>query len=174
MMMRSAMLFCLVGVAQGITKVTITTWADGTATGGIRQSAAGEDGLDHPGNIFVYDQKLWNENRTAVIGRNAGYCVTTDPGTPDWTDTDAPDLDDDVNENWGQCTWTLQFNSNSDYTPDSTITVAGREARSATSYIAVVGGTLDFVGATGQLMTTPMKINGDLYFQQVLTLYTRM
>ena len=77
-----------------------------------------------------------------VIGRNAGYCIRTDPGAPDFSGTDHPDLPDDPNNNYGQCTRTLSFKQQPGYS--GTITVSGREADAGTSMLSIIGGTGDF------------------------------
>jgi hypothetical protein len=147
---------------------TLITFADGRADGGIRQGADTEDGLDSPGDIFVFDQKLLAEDATTVIGRNAGYCIRTDPGAPDFSSTDHPTLPDDPNNNYGQCTWTLSFNKNSGYY--GSITVSGREADLGTSQVAIIGGTGNFSGATGVLISTPIPQggNGVLFYQELI------
>jgi hypothetical protein len=148
-------------------EIEILTFADGRSDGGIRQGAAGEDGLDSPGDVFVFDQKLLGADAKTPIGRNAGYCIRTDPGAPDFSGTDHPGLPDDPENNYGQCTWTLVFLPNSGYT--GSITVAGREADLGTSVVAIVGGTGDFTGATGVLSTTPIPEgkNGVLFRQEL-------
>jgi hypothetical protein len=148
--------------------LSFTTFADGRADGGIRQGADGEDGLDSPGDVFVFDQKLLGEDADTVIGRNAGYCIRTDPGAPDFSSTDHPTLPDDPNNNYGQCSWTLTFNENSRYS--GSLTVSGRESDSGSSTVPVIGGTGDFVGATGILVTTPVPQagNGVLFRQEIV------
>jgi len=153
-------------------KFTMTTFADGRSDGGIRQGAEVEDGLDSPGDIFVFDQKLLAKDKKTIIGRNAGYCVRTDPGAPDFSSTDHPTLPDDPNNNFGQCTWTLSFYENSGY--NGTLTVSGREADLGTSFVAIIGGTGDFIGATGVLATTPIPQDGNgVLFRQELTMSRR-
>ncbi|MDH5229762.1 MAG: dirigent protein [Gammaproteobacteria bacterium] len=150
-------------------KTTIVTFADGRADGGIRQAADSGDGLDSPGDVFVFDQKLLASDSNTVIGRNAGYCIRTDPGAPDFSSTDHPSLPDDPNNNFGQCTWTLSFEEKSGYS--GTIIVSGREADIGTSMISIIGGTGDFMGASGVMSSTPIpqEENGVL-FKQVLTI----
>jgi len=147
----------------------IITYADGRIGGGIRQGADIQDALDSPGDVFVFDQKLLASDLKTVIGRNAGYCIRTDPGAPDFSSTDHPGLPDDPNNNYGQCTWTLTFFDSSGYT--GSITVSGREADLGTSQVAIIGGTGEFTGATGVLASTPIPQgeNGVL-FRQELTL----
>ena len=146
---------------------TIITFADGRTDGGIRQSADPDDGRDSPGDIFVFDQKLLAADSKTVIGRNAGYCIRTDPGAPDYSGTDHPSLPDDPANNYGQCTWTLSFNRHSGYS--GTITVSGREADIGTSMVSITGGTGDFLAASGMMSSTPIpqEDNGVL-FKQVL------
>jgi len=147
---------------------TIITFADGRTDGGIRQSADTEDGLDSPGDIFVFDQKLLADDAKTVIGRNAGYCIRTDPGAPNFSSTDHPTLPDDPDNNYGQCNWTLSFFESSGYT--GTITVSGREADLGTSRVAIVGGTGDFTGAVGVLISTPVPQGSDgvLFRQEIV------
>ena len=153
--------------AKSENTTTIITFADGRKDGGIRQGADTENGLDSPGDIFVFDQQLLAADSKTVIGRNAGYCIRTDPGAPDFSGTDHPDLPDDPDNNYGQCTWTLSFDKHSGYS--GTITVSGREADIGTSMVSIIGGTGDFVGATGMMSSTPIAQgkNGVL-FKQVL------
>ena len=149
----------------------LITYADGRPDGGIRQSADTNDGVDSPGNIFVFDQKLLAENADTVIGRNAGYCIRTDPGAPDYSGNDHPDLPDDPGNNYGQCTWSLVFNADSGYL--GTVVVSGREADQGTSVLPVVGGTGDFFNIPGVLHTTPIpQKDGGVLFRQELV-FTR-
>jgi len=134
--------------------LTIVTFADGRSDGGIHQSVDAENTLDSPGNVFIFDQKLLADDKSTVIGRNAGYCIRTDPGAPDFSSTDHPDLPDDPNNNYSQCTWTLIFDENSNYS--GSITVSGREADLGTSMVSIIGGTGDFNGATGVMSSTPI------------------
>eukprot|EP01064_Diplonema_japonicum_P009508 TRINITY_DN169_c0_g1_i12.p2 TRINITY_DN169_c0_g1~~TRINITY_DN169_c0_g1_i12.p2 ORF type:complete len:189 (+),score=55.82 TRINITY_DN169_c0_g1_i12:79-645(+) len=169
----SLMVLMLAGAAQGFggwhrRHIEFTTFADGRPDGGIRQSADVEDGLDSPGDIFVFDQKLLaDDSCKTVIGRNAGYCIRTDPGKPDWSGTDHPTLPDDPENNWGQCTWTLTFYEESGY--EGTLQVSGRESDMHTSYVSIIGGTGDFKGAKGVLATTPEPLpqQGILFRQEL-------
>ncbi|NQY37243.1 MAG: dirigent protein [Alteromonadaceae bacterium] len=147
---------------------SFVTYADGRTDGGIRQNAEESDGLDGPGDIFVFDQQLLSEDTFTVIGRNSGYCIRTDPGAPDFSSTDHPTLPDDPDNNYGQCTWTLTFNENSEYS--GSLTVSGREADLGTSEVAIIGGTGDFTGATGVMTTTPIPQDGDgvLFRQEIV------
>jgi len=148
-------------------KDVILTFADGRIDGGIRQSADTDDGLDSPGDIFVFDQKLLANDEETVIGRNAGYCIRTDPGAPDFSSTDHPTLPDDPDNNYWQCSWTLSFFEDSGYT--GSLTVSGREADFGTSQIPIVGGTGEFAGAAGVLISTPIPQGeeGILYRQEI-------
>jgi hypothetical protein len=131
------MLGCVEAQAQD--SWTLSTIAD--ANSGIASPVdLGAPG-DSPGDMFVFDQPLLNEARQN-IGSNSGFCVRTLPGQ------------------FNECQWTLTL-------ADGTITVAGREADSGTSYIPVVGGSGAYAGVRGVLATTP---NGDKTFTQVLTL----
>ena len=145
----------------------LVTYADGRPDGGIRQSADTNDGVDSPGDVFVFDQKLLAEDADTVIGRNAGYCIRTDPGAPDYSGTDHPDLPDDPDNNYGQCTWSLVFDPDSGYL--GTVVVSGREADQGTSVLPVVGGTGDFMNIPGVLHTTPIpQQDGGVLFRQEL------
>ncbi len=149
--------------------LTLVTFADGRADGGIRQGANIEDGLDSPGDVFVFDQKLLAADAETVIGRNSGYCIRTDPGALDYSGTDHPTLPDDPDNNYGQCNWTLSFYENSGY--NGTIVVSGREADKGTSEVAITGGTGDFIGARGVLATTPVpQADNGVLFRQELTI----
>jgi len=146
---------------------TILTFADGRTDGGIRQGADSEDGLDSPGDVFVFDQKLLAQDAVTIIGRNAGYCIRTDPGAPDFSSTDHPTLPDDPNNNYGQCSWTLSFHEGSGYT--GSLTVSGREADVGTSVVPIIGGTGDFIGVVGVLTSTPIPQgeHGVLFRQEI-------
>ena len=148
----------------------LLTFADGRSDGGIRQGADVEDGLDSPGDVFVFDQKLLAADAETVIGRNAGYCIRTDPGAPDFSSTDHPTMPDDPNNKFGQCSWTLTFFEASGCT--GSITVSGRESDLGTSEVPILGGTGDFLAATGVLVTTPIPQsgNGVLFRQEIYIL----
>ena len=169
-MAAASLLLALVSVqAHSDNVVSIVTYADGRVDGGIRQSADVEDGYDSPGDVFVFDQKLLAADASTVIGRNAGYCIRTDPGAPDYSGTDHPTLPDDPDNNYGQCTWTLSFYENSGYS--GSITVSGREADIGTSEVSIIGGTGDFVNASGLMRSTPMpQGNNEVLFKQELLL----
>ncbi len=154
----------------------IITYADGRVDGGIRQAADLEDESDSPGDIFVFDQKLLADDAEMEIGRNAGYCIRTDPGAPDFSSTDHPTLPDDPYNNYWQCSWTLSFSEHSGYT--GSITVSGREAEFGTSRVPIVGGTGEFIGATGVLISTPIPQGeqgeeGVLYLQELNVFFAR-
>lgn len=159
--------------AQGHShNLSLLTFADGRADGGIRQGANIEDGMDSPGDVFVFDQKLLAADKHTVIGRNAGFCIRTDPGALDYSGTDHPTLPDDPDNNYGQCSWTLTFNENSGYA--GSIVVSGREADLGTSEVAITGGTGDFIGARGILATTPVpQSEGGVLFRQELTIFKK-
>jgi hypothetical protein len=145
----------------------LVTYADGRPDGGIRQSAEPDNGIDSPGDIFIFDQKLLAEDAKTVIGRNAGYCIRTDPGVPDYSGTDHPDLTDDPANNYGQCTWSIVFDTGSGY--QGSIVVSGREADKGTSVLPLVGGTGDFFNIPGVLHTTPIpQHDGGVLFRQEL------
>ena len=163
----SLALVVLLSLPANAKDCTIITYADGRPDGGIRQSAENEDGLDSPGDIFVFDQQLLAADKETVIGRNAGFCIRTDPGEPYFTSTDHPTLADNPNNNYGQCSWTLSFFENSGY--HGSIQVSGREADLGTSQIAIVGGTGTFTGAMGVLLNTPIpQDEGGVLFRQEL------
>jgi hypothetical protein len=137
--------------------LTLVTFADGRADGGIRQGANIEDGMDSPGDVFVFDQKLLAEDAATVIG------------ALDYSGTDHPTLPDDPDNNYGQCNWTLTFYENSGY--QGTIVVSGREADIGTSIVTITGGTEDFIGARGELATTPVpQTDNGVLFRQELTI----
>lgn len=146
------------------------TYADireniGVKPGNIRQNADTEDRLDSPGDIFVFDQILLGKNGKDVLGRNAGFCIRTDPGMPDFSGTDHPSLPDDPENNYGQCQWSLVF-SKSGKGKEGSIQVAGRESDLGQSELTIIGGTGDFVGIKGVLCSTPEPKNNR--FKQVL------
>ena len=145
----------------------LVTYADGRADGGIRQGADANTGPDSPGDIFVFDQKLLAEDADTVIGRNAGYCIRTDPGATESSSTDHPALPDNPENNYAQCTWSLVFGVDSGYR--GSIVVSGREAEHGTSVLPVVGSTGDFFNVPGVLHTTPVpQEGGGVLFRQVL------
>ncbi len=147
--------------------LAFVTFADGGIDGGIRQASDGDDGLDSPGDVFVFDQNLLASDTNTVIGRNAGYCVRTDPGAPDFSSTDHPYLPDDPDNNYSQCSWTLTFEKNSIYF--GSLMISGREADLGSSKVAIVGGTGHFFGVTGVLVTTPIpQHDGGTLFRQKL------
>ena len=162
-----ALLLTPIALTAAADEEFLLTFADGRSDGGIRQGADVEDGLDSPGDVFVFDQKLLAADADTVIGRNAGFCIRTDPGAPDFSSTDHPTLPDDPNNNFGQCSWTLTFFENSGFS--GSLTVTGRESDRGTSRVPIVGGTGDFLGASGVLITTPIPQgdNGVLFRQEL-------
>jgi hypothetical protein len=165
----SAIILSLLQLPAHAKELTFTTYADGRADGGIRQGANIEDGMDSPGDVFVFDQKLLAADAETVIGRNSGYCIRTDPGALDYSGTDHPTLPDDPDNNYGQCNWTLTFYENSGHT--GSIVVSGREADLGTSEVVITGGTGDFIGVRGVLATTPVpQGEGGVLFRQELTI----
>ncbi|MDE1464658.1 dirigent protein [Spartinivicinus poritis] len=163
---------CIFGLsANSLAEVNqMITYADireniGIIPGNIRQNAETEDRLDSPGDIFVFDQILLGENGKDIMGRNAGFCIRTDPGMPDFSGTDHPSLPDDPKNNHGQCQWSLVF-SNAGKARKGSIQVAGRESDIGLSELTIIGGTGDFVGIKGVLCSTPEPQNKR--FKQVL------
>ncbi|MFZ4221431.1 allene oxide cyclase barrel-like domain-containing protein [Enterobacter ludwigii] len=118
----------------------IITLADGTR-GEKRAVDTGNDGVSQ-GDLFVFEQPLMDQHRRD-IGTNSGYCVTTKSGVH------------------GQCQWTLKVD-------DGSVIVAGQEAESGKSILAVIGTTGKFSGFTGEMSSRP---NGDGTFTQELTLF---
>ena len=167
----STLLLAFFQLSAGAEEATFLTFADGRTDGGIRQGADVEDGLDSPGDVFVFDQKLLAADADTVIGRNAGFCIRTDPGAPDFSSTDHPTLPDDPDNNFGQCAWTLTFFENSGF--EGSLTVSGREADIGTSRVPIIGGTGDFIGATGVLITTPIPQgdNGVLFRPELVVAF---
>ena len=98
----------------------------------------GEPG-DSLGDILNFDQPLLDE-QDKEIGSNSGTCIRTRVGHS------------------FQCQWTLTLSNGS-------IQVAGREFDQGTSWIAIVGGTGDYAGITGQMASVN---NGDGTFTQTL------
>ena len=168
LLIATAILFLLNPLLLQASEFRLITFADGRPDGGIRQHADISEGVDSPGDIFVFDQKLLAEDADTVIGRNAGYCIRTDPGTPDYSGTDHPDLPDNPDNNYGQCTWSLVFTAVSGY--QGTVVVSGRESDKGTSVLPLVGGTGDFQNIHGVLHTTPIphKDGGVLYRQELV------
>jgi hypothetical protein len=98
----------------------------------------GEPG-DSVGDILTFDQPLLDQ-RSQQIGNNSGTCIRTRVGHS------------------FQCQWTLTLENGS-------IQVAGREFDKGTSQIAIVGGTGNYAGITGEMASTN---NGDGTFTQTL------
>lgn len=98
----------------------------------------GEPG-DSAGDLLTFDQPLLDQNGKK-IGINSGTCIRTRFGHS------------------FQCQWTLTLNNGS-------IQVAGREFDEGSSEIAIVGGTGQFTGISGQMESVN---NGDGTFTQTL------
>jgi len=98
----------------------------------------GEQG-DSVGDILTFDQPL-RDKQGQQIGNNSGICIRTNVG-----------------EHF-QCQWTLTLDNGS-------IQVAGREMDKGTSSIAIVGGTGQYQGISGQMESVN---NGDGTFSQTL------
>jgi hypothetical protein len=127
---------------QAVQITTLATIAD--ARRGIAEKIdLGKQG-DSPGDMFVFDQPLLDANYQ-TIGTNSGFCIRTLPGQ------------------FSECQWTLTL-------ANGTITVAGREADVGTSMIPIVGGSGEYLSATGVMATTP---NGNQTYSQLLTLYLK-
>ncbi len=94
---------------------------------------------DSVGDMVLFDQPLLDQHG-AVIGTNSGMCIRTRVGHS------------------YQCQWTLTFEH-------GTIQVAGRESDQGTSSISIVGGTGDYTGIAGEMVSTN---NGDGTFTQTL------
>jgi hypothetical protein len=94
---------------------------------------------DSVGDILTFDQPLLDQ-QSKQIGNNSGTCIRTRVGHS------------------FQCQWTLTLENGS-------IQVAGREFDKGTSQIAIVGGTGNYAGITGEMTSTN---NGDGTFTQTL------
>ncbi len=103
----------------------------------------GEPG-DSVGDILTFDQPLLDQ-QDKQIGNNSGTCIRTR-----------------VAHSF-QCQWTLTLDNGS-------IQVAGREFDKGTSHIAIVGGTGQYAGISGQMESIN---NGDGTFTQTLHYWTR-
>jgi hypothetical protein len=101
----------------------------------------GEPG-DSPGDMFVFDQPLLDEQGNE-IGNNSGVCVRTRIGHS------------------LQCQWTLSLD-------DGTIQVSGREFDRGLSGITIVGGTGAYSGIRGHMDSLN---NEDGTFTQTLYFY---
>eukprot|EP01064_Diplonema_japonicum_P030423 TRINITY_DN5179_c0_g3_i1.p1 TRINITY_DN5179_c0_g3~~TRINITY_DN5179_c0_g3_i1.p1 ORF type:complete len:398 (+),score=112.83 TRINITY_DN5179_c0_g3_i1:51-1196(+) len=131
------------------TEVNFVTFVDARTTdpfGGFWQWT--NETNDVVGNIYSYEQILLRHDKGAILGLHAGYCIRTDPGMTDFTGTDAPNLLDDANENWKQCSWTVSFGSNSTF-ENNTIQLTMMQADFENSTAAIIGGTGAFQGAYG-------------------------
>jgi len=103
----------------------------------------GEPG-DSVGDILTFDQPLLNE-KAEQIGNNSGTCIRTYIGHS------------------FQCQWTLTLKNGS-------VQVAGREFDEGASEIAIVGGTGQYAGISGQMESVN---NGDGTFTQTLHYWIR-
>lgn len=103
----------------------------------------GEPG-DSVGDILTFDQPLLNE-KAEQIGNNSGTCIRTRMGHS------------------FQCQWTLTLKNGS-------IQVAGRELDQGASEIAIIGGTGQYAGISGQMESVN---NGDGTFTQTLHYWIR-
>jgi hypothetical protein len=103
----------------------------------------GEPG-DSVGDILTFDQPLLNE-KAEQIGNNSGTCIRTCIGHS------------------FQCQWTLTLKNGS-------VQVAGREFDEGASEIAIVGGTGQYAGISGQMESVN---NGDGTFTQTLHYWIR-
>ena len=99
---------------------------------------------DSVGDILTFDQPLLDE-LGKQIGNNSGTCIRTR-----------------VAHSF-QCRWTLTLENGS-------IQVAGREFDKGSSHIAIVGGTGQYMGITGQMESFN---NEDGTFTQTLHYWTR-
>ena len=97
------------------------------------------DSGDSAGDILTFDQPLLDEQGNH-IGNNSGTCIRTRVGHS------------------LQCQWTLTLENGS-------IQVAGREFDKGTSHIAIVGGTGNYAGISGQMESVN---NEDGTFTQTL------
>ena len=121
---------------------TLVTIADARANP-AKVIDIGEPG-DSVGDILTFDQPLLDQ-QGKQIGNNSGMCIRTRIGHS------------------FQCQWTLTLDNGS-------IQVAGREFDKGTSHIAIVGGTDQYAGITGQMESIN---NGDGTFTQTLHYWTR-
>lgn len=94
---------------------------------------------DSVGDLLVFDQPLLDADKKP-IGNNSGYCIRTRVGHS------------------FQCQWTLTTESGS-------IQVAGREHDSGSSKISIVGGTGNYAGIRGEMISSN---NNDGTFSQTL------
>ena len=103
----------------------------------------GESG-DSVGDVLTFDQPLLDK-QGQQIGNNSGTCIRTSVGHS------------------FQCQWTLTLKNGS-------IQVAGREFDEGKSEIAIVGGTGQYKGISGQMESIN---NGDGTFTQALYYWLR-
>lgn len=155
-------LFSLAGVADRVTADGFTadeviyTVADASEAGGgtrgvanVRKASAWDQG-----EVFYFEQPLlsatvgedgeWTNGE--VIGTNAGFCIATDPSNA-----------------FFECTWTLMWDGGR-----HSLTVAGQENGAGESWVAIVGGTGDFAGASGEMHSIPNGSDPNLQFHQTL------
>lgn len=136
-----ACLLSLISCAQD-TPQTLVTIADARVHT-AKVIDVGEPG-DSVGDILTFDQPLLDQ-QGEQIGNNSGSCIRTR-----------------VAHSF-QCQWTLTLENGS-------IQVAGREFDKGTSHIAIVGGTGQYAGISGQMESVN---NGDGTFTQTLRYWTR-
>ena len=129
-------LLSLVSCAHNVTH-TLVTIADAR----IHQATVIDFGApgDSVGDTLTFDQPLLDQ-QGRQIGFNSGSCIRTQVGHS------------------FQCQWTLSLK-------DGTIQVAGREFDEGASDIAIVGGTGEYKGVSGQLESIN---NNDGTFTQTL------
>jgi hypothetical protein len=99
---------------------------------------------DSVGDILTFDQPLLNEQGER-IGNNSGTCIRTR-----------------IAHSF-QCQWTLTL-------ADGSIQVAGREFDKGTSHVAIVGGTGQYAGISGQMESVN---NDDGTFTQTLRYWNK-
>lgn len=82
---------------------------------------------DSAGDLLVFANIVMTEDGSAQVGTDQGWCIRTDVAAGAW-----------------ECTWTL-------FLAQGQLVVQGPYFDAAASTLAVIGGTGDFAGATGQM-----------------------
>lgn len=133
----------------------LVTVADATDGGGGTRGIldANESGEWEQGEVFFFEQPLLavdsNGDPAEAIGTNAGFCIATA-----------------VDTSFYECTWTLTFDGDG----HSSITVSGQENATGDSWVAIVGGTGDYTGASGEMLSQPEDTPDGPQFRQTLYL----
>ncbi len=132
-----AMLITSVFLASTSYSKTLITYADANTSPAVYLDTGAKG--DSMGDQWLFDQPLLNEHGEN-IGINSGFCIRTKVGHS------------------SQCQWTLTL-------AKGTVSVAGREFDDGESAVSIIGGTGNYSGISGELITAK-QANGT--FKQTL------